>query len=188
MLLEKIRHFAFQNFQTQLKTAHKYENYLGPKIISWIGKEIAVIGSEVNVPSMNGRPTAASFTDVLTACPEQSKEEKVAAYLNKVSARQVVSQIALLSRLRSLFSNNDDSTLREFLVDAIKKSNRLGDTWENKPTWWGDDVGDSDRLFTLLQALNVEGFSGLLDVKTTFDAASEASVAVDNQLRRCRTI
>lgn len=176
MLLEKIREFAFPHVQTQLKTAHKYENYMGPKIISWIAKEIAGIGAELNVPLQNGRPTAASFTDVLTACPELSKEEKVAAYLNKSSARQVVSQIALLSRLRSLFSKNEDTTLREFLQDAIKKSKRLGDVWENRPTWWGEDDGDVDRSFTLLQALNLQGFSGVLSVKATFGLSSEVSI------------
>lgn len=177
MLLEKIRHFAFSNVQTQLKTAHKYENYLGPKVISWIAKEISGIGAELNVPVQNGRPTAASFTDVLIACPEQAKEEKVAAYLNKSSARQFMSQVAMLSRLRSLFSKNDDATLREYLVDAIKKSNRMGDVWENKPTWWADDDGEVDRSFTLLQALNNQGFSGLLAVKATFVLSSEASIS-----------
>ena len=178
MLLEKVRHFAFFHVQTQLKTAHKYENYLGPKIIAWIAKEIAAIGVELNVPSQNGRPTAASFTDVLSACPEQSKEEKVAAYMTKPSCRQVIAQIALLSRLRSLFSMNDDATLRDFLLDAIKKCNRLGDVWENRPAWWAENQGDGDRSFTLLQALNIRGFSGVLAVKATFDSGSEVSITV----------
>lgn len=177
MLLEKIRHFAFSYIQTQAKSAHKYENYLGPKILHWIGKELSGLGTDLGVPFQNGRPTAASFTDVLSACPEQAKEERVAAYLSKPNARMILSQMALLSRLRSLFSKNDDASLQEFVRDAVRNSNKLRDVWDKKPIWWSySGSSDEDRSFALLKALNEHSFSGVLDANIEFKASSEVSM------------
>ena len=176
MLLEKVRRFAFSSLQTTQKSAHKFENYLGPKILSWIGKEIASLGAEYNVVDGSGKPLCYSTTDLLSSNPEHANT-RVAAYLDKKSARQVVAQISLLSRLRALFAKYDDLVFREKLADAIGRSRKLADVWEKRPTWWEDEDGKTDHSHILLEKLNDHGFANILTCKVDFGPPDEVSAS-----------
>lgn len=172
MLLEKVRRFAFSSLQTSQKSAHKFENYLGPKVLSWIGKEIAFMGTEYNVVDGNGKPLCYSTTDLLSSNPEHSNT-RVAAYLDKKSARHVISQISLLSRLRALFTKYDSGEFREKLADAIGRSRKLTDVWEKRPSWWEDEDGKIDHSYLLLERLNDHGFANILGCKVDFGIPEE---------------
>lgn len=170
--MEKIRKFAFSNIQTSQKIAHKYENYLGPKILNWIGKELASLGGEFDVLDSAGKPLAFSTTDLLSSSPEHANT-RVAAYLDKKAARQVVSQISLLSRLRALFAKNDDAAFRERLADAIGRSRKLSEGWEKRPSWWEDKEGNVDHSYLLLETLNKNGFSNVLTAEVDFGLSGD---------------
>jgi hypothetical protein len=167
MLLEKVRKFAFSNIQTSQKVAHKYENYLGPKILNWMAKEMASLGADFDVVDSAGKPLALSTTDLLGSNPDHANT-RVAAYLDKKSSRQVVSQISLLSRLRCLSSKHDESKFRERLSEAIGRSRKLADVWEKRPTWWEDEDRNLSHSYLLLEKLNEKGFAGILTAEADF--------------------
>ena len=177
MLLEKVRRFAFSSLQTSQKSAHKFENFLGPKILSWIGKEIASLGAEYNVVDGSGKPLCYSTTDLLSSNPEHANT-RVAAYLDKKAARQVISQISLLSRLRALFAKYDEVVFREKLADAISRSRKIADVWEKRPSWWEDEDGKTDHSYVLLEKLNGHGFANILACKVQFEIPEEVSTSV----------
>lgn len=166
--MEKVRKFAFSNIQTSQKVAHKYENYLGPKVLNWMSKELAGLGGDFNVVDGAGKPLAYSTTDLISSIPEHANT-RVAAYLDKKASRQVVSQISLLCRLRSLFAKKDEAKFRETLSEAIGRSRKLADVWEKRPEWWEDEDGNVDHSFLLLEALNKNGFANVLTAKADFD-------------------
>lgn len=174
MLLEKVRRFAFSNIQTCQKSAHKYENFIGPKVLSWVGKELACLGVDFNVVDDSGKPLCYSTTDLLSSNPEHANT-RVAAYLDKKSSRQVIAQISLLSRLRSLFAKYDEGAFREKLIDAIGRSRKMADVWEKRPTWWEDENGKSDHSYFLLEKLNNHGFANVLNAKLRSGLPDEVS-------------
>jgi hypothetical protein len=174
MLLEKVRRFGFTNTQTQAKHAHKFEHGLGPKVPGWFGKELITIAATFNVIDGTGKPMCYTTTDLLQQNPDYANT-RVAAYLDKKSSRQVISQIALLGRLRSIFSKNADHDLRDKVAKAVKNSKKLEDVWEKSPSWW--DASTSDHNLLLLQRLNEHGFFNVLSDASGFGPADQVSVS-----------
>ena len=105
-------------------------------------------------------------SDLLEHRPE-SRITKVAAFLDKKSARQIIIQAALLTRLRSLISKDGDS-IGAKISDACMKCRKAGETWEKQPEWWSDD----DHCVKLLIKLNELGFANILSA-TSFVGDSE---------------
>lgn len=154
MLLEKVRNFGFAKTVTQTKHAHKFENGLGPKVPAWLAKELVKMAEAFDCLDSTGTPMSYSTVDLLPQNPAYANA-CVAAYLDKKSCRQVISQIALLGRLRAVFSKNPKEEIDEKMVKAIQNSKRLEDVWEKRPSWW--DVSTHDLL--ILQRLHQHGFS-----------------------------
>lgn len=175
LLLEKVRRFAFSNTQTSQKVAHKYENYLGPKVLNWFSKELTNLAHDFNVMENDRAPMALSTTDLLGANPDFTNTT-VAAYLDKKAARQVISQISLLARLRCLLMKSDEKTFREKLLDAIGRSRKLADIWEKRPAWWDDDDGNVEHSYVLLKMLDEHGFANILEAKADFGPSNEVRV------------
>ena len=156
-----------------MKAAHKFENNLGPKVLSWFAKELTNLAHDFNVVDSDKKPMALSTTDLLGANPDFF-DTRVAAYLDKKCARQVTSQISLLARLRSFFVKHEEQdTLRERLADAIARSRKIGDVWEKRPSWWKDEDGNVQHSYFLLRKLDEEGFAKILDAKADFDLSDE---------------
>ena len=183
MLLEKIRRFGFTGSVTQSKNAHKFENGLGPKIHTWFGKELARIAEENSVIDGSGKPMAFTTADLLHQNPDCA-DTTVSALLDKRSSRQVMSQVALLGRLRSIFSKHTEDEIKAKVEMASKQSSKLGDVWEKRPSWWA-----SEHNFLILQRLNSHGFLNVLSDSKGFGPAglvsctlASASSTVDETL------
>eukprot|EP00934_Nitzschia_sp_Nitz4_P009022 Nitzschia sp. Nitz4//scaffold97_size77645//18109//25086//NITZ4_005513-RA/size77645-augustus-gene-0.24-mRNA-1//1//CDS//3329560641//9012//frame0 len=160
MLVEKIRRYAYSGSGgPPAKTAHKYENYLGAKVLGWFSKELKHLGTEFNIIDGSGRTMAFSTTDLLGVNSDVG-QTRVAAFLDKKSAKQVISQIAMLTRLRSLVVKTPKETFPDLVSEAMVKSSRLGDSWEKCPSWWNHDTVDHSLL--LLNRLHQHGFSNVL--------------------------
>lgn len=172
MLLEKIRRFAFSNSMNSNKGAHRFENYLGPRVIAWFSKEQALLGEEFDIIDGAGKTMSYSTTDLLSFNPDIGKT-RVAAYLDKKAARHVVSQVALLCRLRSVIAKESDDSFRPLVAEAITKSKKLSDQWEKRPEWWNDDT--VEHSFLLLKHLNEHGFSNVLTEGTGYIPSEEVS-------------
>jgi len=185
MFVEKVRKFAFPTVQTQTKTAHKYENGLGPKVVQWFGKELAQVAGKAGIVDGNGSPIGAATEDLLRSNPELANDAKVGAYLDKKNARLVISQAALLSRLNILWAKMDASVRKDRLADAIARSRKLGDVWEKKPSWW-QDTGDANvrDSITLLEALKERGLVDVLAAEVNFGEGDEIKAIKDYGLTK----
>ena len=172
MLLEKIRRFGFASFQTPNKNAHKCENGLGVKVPHWYAKEIAKLAKTEEVLDDAGSLMAYSTADLISQDPEFANTG-VAAYLDKRSARQVSCQIALLTRLRSIYSTNAEKDFRTKISKATRNSKKVEDVWEKRPQWWDDTTINHNHL--LLTRLHDHGFFNVLSDVSGLRSSSSSS-------------
>ena len=161
MLLEKIRVYGSPKINNS-KGSNKSENYLGPKVLKWFGKDLAKVAANYDILDDENRPqswTTADISDTIKNNPEYEKT-LVAAFLDKTSARQVTSQISMLSKLRAiLLQHNNNKDFPRKLQRAIKQSKRADDDWK-KPDWWSDAT--EEHSFILLMTLNQMGFGKIM--------------------------
>lgn len=172
MLFERVRKYALSTGTTG-KTSNKTDNMLGSKISSWMGKELKSMAKDYDtLDTASGRPIGYTTADLIEAHPERPvlKTKKVAAYLDKKSARQVFTQAALLTRLRSLVSK-EGSAFDEKVQDAILKCKKAGDSWEKQPKWWNDQV----HAAKLLMKLDKLGFAKIISDKDGLDEVDVVS-------------
>jgi hypothetical protein len=101
--------------------------------------------------------------DLMHDHPEKVGNILISAVLDKKSARDVYSQTAMMTRLRSLLVHNSEADLRSKLVRAIRGSKRLEDSWEKCPEWWDDTT--VQHSFVLLKQLDEHGFLWIMDVE-----------------------
>ena len=177
MLLEKVRHFGFSSVQTP-KSAHKFENGLGNKIPVWFGKELTKIARNFDLINGKGKPMCYTTTDLLLQNPD-CVDARVSAYLDKKSSRQVISQIALLARLRSIFMKFTDDEIGSKVSVAVKQSKKMEDVWEKCPGWW-----DSNHNLLILQRLNQHGFFNVLSDARGFGPTNEVSFSISTLVSR----
>jgi hypothetical protein len=166
--LERIRQYAgFTQFNVGSKTSHKYENFLGPKILSWLGKQIKDFAVESGIVGDDGKAMGNITLDLMQDHPEKVGDIVISAILDKKSARDVYSQTAMMTRLRSILLRNSEADLRSKLIRAIRSSKKLEDPWEKRPEWWDDST---DRhSYVLLKQLNEYGFLWIMDVENARD-------------------
>jgi hypothetical protein len=171
MLVEKIRDYGFSNAVAN-KSSNKFENYLGPRILPWFANQINQVAVVHDIVDRDRKTLALTTVDLLRSNPNCS-ESSVAAYLDKKSARQVISQIALLVRLRSILLNCKEDNLRAMVGRAIRSSNKVEDEWEKKPSWWDDS--STDHSFLLLTKLDKYGFLEIMSEETAREGFGDAS-------------
>ena len=169
MLLEKVRRSGFTGQNSIQKNQHKQENGLGTKIPTWLSRELSRLADEFDIGNESGRPMSFSTTDCFPECSNTI----VAAYLDKKSSKQVVGQVALLCRLRSVCLKNSDENLQSKIMKAIKNSKGLEDTWEKRPDWWCDSSVEHTAL--MLHKLNEHGFLNFSADSSGFGPADEVS-------------
>ncbi len=167
MLMEKVR--AYGSSKTSSKGTNKYENYLGPKIPKWFGKELARLAANLDILDDENKPqswTTADISETIQNNPDYNKTV-VSAFFDKASARQVTSQIALLSKLRTLLTQHSEMDFRMKLKRAMKQSERTDDDWEKRPEWWNDST--EEHSFLLLKKLNEYGFRKIMTSSKAID-------------------
>jgi len=159
MLIEKVRKFGYSSYNPPVKNSHKIENGIGAKVPVWLGKEITRLAAKFDILDGTGKPMAFTTTDLMEH-NQDLHTTRVAAYLDKKSARTVLCQISLLARLKSLFRKSNEPTLLEQISQAITNSKKLEEAWDKRPSWWDDS--SVDHTYLLLKGLNENGFLGVL--------------------------
>jgi hypothetical protein len=171
MLMEKIRSYGASSARPNGKnsTSPKYDNYLGARVSNWFKKELARIAANYDILDDENKPqswTTADISKSIEGNPEYNKMI-VSALLDKLSARQVTSQISLISRIRSILIQHTEKDFRLKLQRAMKQCKRADDEWEKKPEWW-DDSSD-EHAFLLLKKLNDYGFTKIMTLEKARD-------------------
>ena len=180
MLMEKVR--AYGSSKMMGKATTKYENYLGPRIPKWFGKELARLAANLDILDDENKPqswTTADIAETIKNNPDYNKTV-VSAFLDKTSARQVTSQIAMLSKLRALLSQHDETEFRMKLKRAIKQSKKSDDDWEKRPEWWDDST--EEHSFLLLKKLNEYGFRKIMTTPKALDGFGAADIDYEDML------
>eukprot|EP00980_Cylindrotheca_fusiformis_P030317 scaffold24653_cov157-Cylindrotheca_fusiformis.AAC.1 len=156
MLLEKLRKYGFSGYSFPAKYFNKVENGLGTKVTTWFGKELSKLANEFDVADSLGGAMCFTTEDMVDQNDDDNSAATVAAYMDKKSSRQVVSQIAVVARIRELFAKHSDEDLRDQVGKAVSSSRKHEDSWEKRPAWWDDS---SDHNYLLLKKLGEHGYS-----------------------------
>ncbi|KAL3935214.1 MAG: hypothetical protein SGBAC_009225, partial [Bacillariaceae sp.] len=156
MLLEKVRKYGFVNYNYPAKFSKKVENGLGNNVQAWFGKELAKLAVAWEVADDLGGTRPLSTQDMFEHNTEDAKNATVASYYDKRMSRQIVSQIVMLAKLRSIWSTSTEKDIKEKVANAVKLSRKHEDVWEKRPEWWDDA---SNHNFLLLDRLFKYGFS-----------------------------
>lgn len=141
---------------------------LGPKVIAWLENEIMNWASSLDLLDTAGRPLGFTAVDFIDDLPESERAAiEIAAIMDKKGSRAVMSQMALMTRLRSLFLGKEPKAAR--LEKALISLVASGDKWEWEPTWWATANSQSKEKSTirndqlLLERLLHRGFAGVLE-------------------------
>ena len=168
MLVECVRRSGFGlTSSVDGKATHKFENFLGPKIPVWFKNELDKVFKEKGLRS-SGRPLAIITADVAKGNAEHD-DSVISAFLDKKGARQITSQIALVTRLQSVLQANNEAGFRKKIDRAMAASAKVKETWDNKPKWWDDSSENDNHTFLLLTRLGEHGFAKLM---TTTEATA----------------
>jgi len=169
MLVECVRRSGFGlTSSVDGKATHKFENFLGPKIPVWFKNELDKAFREEGLRTPNGRPLAIITADVAKGNAEHN-DSVIGAFLDKKGARQITSQIALMTRLQSILRANNEEGFRKKIDRAMTGSARFKEAWDNKPKWWDDSSENHNHTFMLLTRLGEHGFA---KVMTTTEATA----------------
>ncbi|KAL3915091.1 MAG: hypothetical protein SGILL_005809, partial [Bacillariaceae sp.] len=161
LLLERIRtHAGFASNNFGSKASHKYENYLGHKTLSWFGKQLREFAFASELIADDGKVYAHITADLVREHPEKVSDMAVAGFLQNKMARDIISQTAMMTRLRSLLLRNSEKGFCSKLAQAVKNSNKSADPWNKPSKWWDDD--NVHHSFLLLKHLNEFDFSRIM--------------------------
>jgi len=179
--MEKIRVHGATKYVGKVGT-NKHENYLGPRVPKWFGKELANLAAKHDVLDDENKPQAWTAADIPNVIQDNLEYNQmvVSALLDKSSARQIVSQIAMLSRLRVLLIKHSEKDFRVMLQQAIKNSKREKDEWEDRPDWW--DESSDEHAFLLLQKLNQYGFTQFMQASKARDGFGNPNEDYDDMI------
>jgi hypothetical protein len=99
-----------------------------------------------------------------------SEEEKsgveIATVFDKKGCRNVLSQVASVSRIRSVYVEYSYDDLLAKMEKATKNLVASGDVWEQKPDWWGppsQQHGSTSHDSILLERLLSSGYNSILE-------------------------
>ena len=178
--MEKIRAYGTPKLGKQPGT--KYENYLGHKVPRWFGKELARLAANYDILDDENKPQAWTTADISEHIQNNTDYNKtvVSAFLDKKSAKEITSQIAMLSKLRSVLTQNTEPEFRAKLKRAMKHSKRADDEWEKRPEWWDDST--IEHSFLLLKKLNHFGFRRIMMSPKALDGFGAPEVDYEDMI------
>ena len=138
MLLAKIREHMGTVHMSALTV--RSDNSLGPKVLNWLGKELTRWATSLDLLDNYGRPLAFTAVEFLNDLPESERSSiEVFAAFEKKGCRFVVAQIAMMSRLRSVFVSSEGRSLSEKIVKASRMVKSGGEKWDKEPAGWSPE-------------------------------------------------
>jgi hypothetical protein len=176
MLLEKLRiRMGPIGPAVTAKKRTTSENSLGPKVLAWLGKEVTRWGQSLRILDGQGRVYALSAVDFSSVATDD--ELGTVAILDQKACRCVFSQVAMLTRLRSVFAKYDNEEIKGRVSKAVTScANVTGDRWDKEPEWWSNlEKSTIHNDISLLENLLECGFSGILCGGGTFRCENQAS-------------
>lgn len=135
MLLAKIRQHMSPLTISTLTT--RSDQGLGPKILYWLGKEVTRWAGSLDILDENGLPLAFTAVEFLDELPEPERQAiEISSVIDKKGCRMVIGQAALMTRIRSIFSVYDSTSLLAKISKAVNSLKSVGDPWDKQPDGW----------------------------------------------------
>ena len=160
MLIEKVRrHSSFATAQS------KQSIDLGMSVPLWLDRELSRWAMTLGVADPSGRPvpfSVAEFAAEHPGCKDDSSVMATAA-LDAQLADEILDQVALLTRLRSVFAKSKPSELSVKVEAAVKETDSTGGVWNEQPMGWSLSEGQPViRDVLLCDRLLRSGFAGVI--------------------------
>lgn len=166
MMLEKLRRHMVPVSLTQ-NAVRSSDNGLGVKIVLWLAKEIERWSISLNLVDDKNCPLAYSAVDFLEDLSDEERSGvEIATSFDKKGCRNVLSQVASVSRIRSVYVEYKYVDFLAKMEKATKNLVASGDVWEQKPEWWGppsQPQGSTGHDSLLLERLLNSGFDSVLE-------------------------
>ena len=135
MLIEKLRRNMTPAIVSALTT--RSDNGLGSKVLVWFRKEILKWATSLDILDDNGRPFAFTAVEFLDDLDESERTTiEVSSIFDKKCSRSVISQTAMLSRLRSIYSASSTNDFLEKVSTVNRTFVASRDFWSSQPTNW----------------------------------------------------
>lgn len=177
MLLAKMQHTGGPVTVNSFTT--RCDDGLGPKVLKWFENDISGWGGSLELLDQQGLVlgfTAADFINELPA-DERANVEIIATF-DKKSCRAVLSQVAMLTRCRSILLQRNGFELQSRFEQAAENLKMQGDKWEQQPDWWASKELLSSTVsndLLLVQRLTEHGFEDILDSTKNFGIRGKVS-------------
>lgn len=171
MMLNKLRKHVGQINVTAASSKFS-DNGLGARVLTWSWKEVEKWSSHLELVDEEGAPFAFTAVDFLNDIPEDERVTvQITSVFDKKGCRAVLSQIATVSRIRSVYASYTLSELLGRLERATNNIKLSGDSWAVKPEWWEtpcQSTGSIGHDGILLERLLKSGFNTVRENKDTF--------------------
>lgn len=156
MMMSKIQRFATE----KLKRSKGWDSSTGERLISWLKADLSRWAASLDLLDNGGNPLGFTAVDFIDDLPEKERESiEIAAIMDRKEGRDVLSQAALMNRLRSVFITACETNTKPMKVElAAEKA--MQSKWDGQPDWWLHGGTKHDQL--LLERLLHSGFSGVI--------------------------
>ena len=164
MLIERLRRKMGRSAGGHTKPARQANHLLGPRVFDFLADQLTAWAKILDIIDCDGRTLSYTAADFYHDLPAEERERvEIASTINKQDCRQLLIQITLISRLRSLFVKYPKEELIT-RTDVAAKSCKANDPWDSQPAWWRtqqDSPSYCDHL--LLESLVEFGMCEVLD-------------------------
>ena len=169
----------------------KNDAVLHPKVMKWLEADVRLWSTSLDLVDTAGSPLGFTAKDFLEDLNEEDRAViEIAACFDRQGCNNVLQQVALMSRARSIFLSRNS-----IVKDLVKKasSSLSSQKWDLEPNWWrADGTGrrqDADHDILLLERLvRGTGFSTILSDTKDFGLSKivSCSMAVTCGTTICR--
>lgn len=157
------------------------DNGLGTRVLRFVADQVQLWATSMDVLDDAGQPYAVSAEDFLSELSESDRSGFVmSSSFDKKDCRGLLSQIAMISRARAIFSEQSGEVEGRMEVAVAS----IPDKWNRQPSWWGTtrDRATSHTILhdlLLMKRLLYSGFSGVLECKSTFSINALVSLGFE---------
>ena len=154
--------------EKQKKNFSKSEHWLGPFVLDWLVKDMARWSHSLQIVDAYNQPLSSTAAG---AARNGESDCTLFAIMNKQHCRAIFTQIAQLTRARSIFMMRGSEEMRSLVAKASRESRQIGDDWDEKPAWWNSSANDSSiHDFDLLDGLLRIGYMDYKDIFSSTDS------------------
>ena len=159
-------------------------NGLGNRIVVWLDNEVASLARALDLLDNGGKPlgfTAVDFIEDVSA--EDRAKIQLSSMLDKKGSRQIIAQIAMLTRLRDMSRSWGDDKMSQKIETVVKRLVDSREVWENEPHWWRPEASSNQNDKVLVDQMVCLGLTDdLLDMFASVGVSGPLGCAGCHQL------